>query len=155
MVARNLDACAEKRTRIGDTLLPASCKSLDTSLHRTESWTKLKKAMKAWKIPADFWISIEKGINHYAAHQLKRDKEDMLPEPLKPFGTKFYTPYNMLQVAFRKQSYVGWENYLKWRIYIEWGTYIKQNLTSTNIKKDYQEWLTKLILALWDHIYRV
>jgi hypothetical protein len=80
----------------------------------------VKKAMKAWRIPPDFWISIEKGINHYATHPLKRDKENMPPEPQKPFGKTFYTPWNILQVAFRKQSHVGWENFLKGRICTEW-----------------------------------
>jgi hypothetical protein len=54
------------------------------------SWTKVKKANKSWKIPTYFWISIEKGIHHYAPHPLKRDKEDMPPEPQKPVGTTFY-----------------------------------------------------------------
>jgi hypothetical protein len=76
----------------------------------------VKKAMKAWRIPTDFWIAIEKGKNHYATNQLKRDKEDMSPEPQKPFGTMFYIPRNILQVAFQKQSHVGWENFLKGRI---------------------------------------
>jgi hypothetical protein len=56
-----------------------TCKSFDASLHRKESSTKVKKTMKAWRIPRDFWIAIEKGINHYAAHPLKRDKEDTPP----------------------------------------------------------------------------
>jgi hypothetical protein len=60
-------------------------KSLDASLHRTESCTKVKKSMKSWRIPPYFWIAIEKGINHYAAHPLKRDKEDMPPESQIPF----------------------------------------------------------------------
>jgi hypothetical protein len=115
----------------------------------------VKKAMKVWKTPTYFWMAIEKGINHYANHPLRRDKDNMPPEPQKPFGTTFYTPHNILQVAFRKQSHVGWENFLKGRICTEWCTYIKQYLASSNIKKEYQEWATKLILALWDHIYRV
>jgi hypothetical protein len=41
----------------------------------------VKKEMKEWRIPPYFWIAIEKGINHYAAHPLKRYKEDMPPEP--------------------------------------------------------------------------
>jgi hypothetical protein len=64
--------------------------------------------MTAWRIPPDFWIAIEKGINQYATNPLKRDKENMPPEPQKPFGTTSYTPRNILQVAFRKQSHVDW-----------------------------------------------
>jgi hypothetical protein len=75
--------------------------------------------MKAWRIPPESWIEIEKGINHYASHPLKRDKEDMSPEPQKKFGTTFYTPRNILQVAFRKQSHVVWENFLKGKICTE------------------------------------
>jgi hypothetical protein len=115
----------------------------------------VKKAMKAWRIPPDFLIAIEKVINHYATHPLKRDKEDMPPEPQKPFGTTFYTPQNILQVVFRKQSHVGWENFLKGRICTERCTYIKHHLASSNTKKYYQKWSIKLILALWEHIYRV
>jgi hypothetical protein len=48
-----------------------TCKSLDASLHRTELWTKVKTALRAWKIPADFRIAIEKGINYYAVRPLK------------------------------------------------------------------------------------
>jgi hypothetical protein len=132
-----------------------TCKSLGASLHRTESWTKVKKALIAWKIPADFWITIEKGILYYAAHPIKRYKEDMPPEPQKHYGTTFHTPHNILQVAFRKQLHMGWGDFLKGRICIEWCTYIKQHITSRNIKKDYQEWSTKLVLVLWDHIYHI
>jgi hypothetical protein len=101
-----------------------TCKSLGASLHRAESWTKVKKSMKVWKTPPDFWIVIEKVIDHYATHPLKRDKENMPPESQTHFGTTFYTPRNILQVAFRKQFYVGWENFLKGRICTEWCTYI-------------------------------
>jgi hypothetical protein len=101
----------------------------------------VKKAMKAWRISPDFWIAIEKGINHYAAHPLKIDKEDMPPEPQKKFeNTTFYTPRNMLQVEFWKQSHVGWTHFLKGKICTEWCTCIKQHLATSNIKKDYQEW---------------
>jgi hypothetical protein len=86
-----------------------TCKSVDPILHRIELRTKVKKTMKVWRIPPDFWIAIEKGINYYAAHPLKIDKEYMPPEPQKPFGTMFYTPRNILQVALRKQSHVGWD----------------------------------------------
>jgi hypothetical protein len=135
--------------------LQVACKSLDARLHRTESWTQVKNSMTAWRIPPDFWITIEKGINHYPIYPLKRDKENMPPELQKPFGTALYAPRNIRQVAFQKQSHVGWENFLKGRICTEWCTYIKHHLASSNIKKDYQEWATKLILALWEHIYRV
>jgi hypothetical protein len=90
-----------------------TCKSLDMSLYRTEPWTKVQKVIIAWKIPADFRPAIEKGINHYVAHPFKRDKENMPPEPVVPFGPTLHTPRNLLQVAFWKQSHVGSEKILK------------------------------------------
>jgi hypothetical protein len=111
--------------------------------------------MTAWRIPPDLWTAIEKGINDYATHPLKRDRENMPPELQKPFRTTLYNPRNILQVAFRKQLHVSWENFLKGGICTEWCTYIKHNLTSNNIKKYYQEWATKLILTLWEHICRI
>jgi hypothetical protein len=89
-----------------------TCKSLYASLHRTELWTKVKTSLWVWNIHSDFWIAIEKGIRHYAAHLLKWEKEDIPHEPPKTFGTTFHTQHNLLQVAFRKQSHVGWENFL-------------------------------------------
>jgi hypothetical protein len=48
--------------------------------------TSGKITMKSWRIPTYFWKETEKGIHHYAEHLLKRDKEEMPPEPQKPFG---------------------------------------------------------------------
>jgi hypothetical protein len=41
-----------------------NCPSLDASYHRDASWQKVKKAMQIWKLPADFWTAIEKGLRH-------------------------------------------------------------------------------------------
>jgi hypothetical protein len=70
MAVGNLAACVDMRTKIGDILLSASHL---TQAYTEQVWTKVKKAMKAWRTPPDFWIAIEKGINHYAARPLKRD----------------------------------------------------------------------------------
>jgi hypothetical protein len=37
---------------------------LDASYHRDASWQKVKKAMQMWRLPADFWTAIEKGLHH-------------------------------------------------------------------------------------------
>jgi hypothetical protein len=50
---------------------------------------------------------------------------------------------------------LGWENFLKGWICTEWCVYIKWHLAMSHIKKDFQKWTMKLIIALWDHIYRV
>jgi hypothetical protein len=77
-----------------------TCKSLDTELIRADSWIKLKKQMYKWSLPSDMWIDMENGVRHYTMNPLKRDAENMPPEPLSPFGTTFYTPRNRLKVAF-------------------------------------------------------
>jgi hypothetical protein len=57
--------------------------------------------MKAWRISPDFWISIEKGINNYAAHPLKRDKEDMPP----PEPQKLLVKRSVLRATYYKKNY--------------------------------------------------
>jgi hypothetical protein len=50
--------------------------SLDASYHRDASWQKFKKDMQMWRLPADFWTALEKGLHH-----LPRDiKESMSPK---------------------------------------------------------------------------
>jgi hypothetical protein len=41
-----------------------NCPSLDASYHRDASWQKVKKDMQMWRLPADFWTTIEKGLHH-------------------------------------------------------------------------------------------
>jgi hypothetical protein len=39
-----------------------NCPSLDASYHRDASWQKVKKDMQMWRLPADFWTALEKGL---------------------------------------------------------------------------------------------
>jgi hypothetical protein len=41
-----------------------SCPSMDANYHRAVSWQKFKKDMQMWRLHADFWTAIEKGIQH-------------------------------------------------------------------------------------------
>jgi hypothetical protein len=90
-----------------------TCKSLDAELIRGDSWSKLKKKMDKWRLPPYMWIAMENGVRHYTMNPLKRNPENMPPEPPSPFGTTFYTPRNRLKVAFHAQSQIGWDNFLK------------------------------------------
>jgi hypothetical protein len=49
-----------------------TCVSLYTSLHEAASWGKLRKSMERWHLLPDFWMRIERGINHYTEHPHKR-----------------------------------------------------------------------------------
>jgi hypothetical protein len=41
-----------------------NCPSLDASYHRDASWQKVNKDMQMWRLPADFWTALEKGLHH-------------------------------------------------------------------------------------------
>jgi hypothetical protein len=71
---------------------------------RAESWSKLKKKMDKLSLSSDMWMAMESGMWNYTMNPLKRDPENMPPEPPSPFGKMFYTPRNILKVAFRAQS---------------------------------------------------
>jgi hypothetical protein len=99
-----------------------TCKSLDAELVRLDSWIKLRKVMEKWGITQDMWIAIENGVRHYTMNPKKRDPDNMPTEPLPPFGPTFYVPRNIIKVAFRAQSQIGWNNFLKGRLSRDWVT---------------------------------
>jgi hypothetical protein len=97
-----------------------TCKSLDAEMIRADSWSKLKKQMDKWSFSSDMWLAMESDVRHYTMNPLKRDPENMPPQPSSPFGTTFDTPRNRLKVAFHAQSQIGWENFLKGRLSRDW-----------------------------------
>jgi hypothetical protein len=96
-----------------------SCQSIDAELLRSDSWSKLKKAIEKWKIP-NVCMAIQKGIQHYMQHPAKCDPRDMPQEPPTPFTHTFHSQKNRIKVAFRMQSHIGWENFTKGRVSREW-----------------------------------
>jgi hypothetical protein len=81
-----------------------TCKSLDAEMIIADSWIKLKKKMDKWSLSSDMCIAMESGVRNYKMNPLKRDPENMPPEPSSLFGTTFYSPSNRFKVAFRAQS---------------------------------------------------
>jgi hypothetical protein len=61
-----------------------SCRLLDATLHRADSWEKLKIAMKIWKLPPDyFWTAIQKGVQFYTDNPIKmRPSSQTMNRPL-------------------------------------------------------------------------
>jgi hypothetical protein len=104
-----------------------ACGSIDASIHRAVSWGKLRKSMDLWHLPQDFWMTIEKGVNHYTEQPYKIKTQWKENERQTPFGVTFNTPRNLLQQAFRTQSNIGWDNFLKGRISRDWLTYVRHN----------------------------
>jgi hypothetical protein len=97
-----------------------ACQSKDAELSRADSWRKLKKAMEKWKTPNDVWMAIQKGMQHYMQHPSKRDPQDMPQEPPTPFPHTFHSQRNIIKVAFRMRSHIGWESFTKGRVSCEW-----------------------------------
>jgi hypothetical protein len=90
-----------------------TCRSLDDSLHRADSWEKVKKDMAIWQLPNDFWTAIQKGLQFYIDHPLRQVKEDPhnpTPKPVSPFPHCFNQPRNLLKHAYRAQSNIVWDN---------------------------------------------
>jgi hypothetical protein len=70
---------------------------LDEALNRAEAWRLVKKSMKKWKLPNDFWITVEKGVLSYTKNPKKAKDR---PSPTTPFPMTFNSQRNTLKVAF-------------------------------------------------------
>jgi hypothetical protein len=72
-------------------------------MNREESWEKAWKVMEHWKLPNYFWTAMEKGFNGYT---------------MAPNGSAITTPFpstynnirNHLNLEFREQDRIGWDN---------------------------------------------
>jgi hypothetical protein len=69
--------------------------------------------MEKWKIANDGWMAIQKGMQHYIPHPEKHDPQDMPQEPPTPFTHTFHIQRNIIKLAFRMQSHIGWEKFTK------------------------------------------
>jgi hypothetical protein len=78
-------------------------------MNREESWEKVRKAMKHWKLPNDFWTAMEKGLHGYT----RNPKGGTITTPFPP---TYDNRRNQLKLAFREQDTIGWDNLLKGRM---------------------------------------
>jgi hypothetical protein len=53
-----------------------TCRSLDASLYRADSWEKVKKDIAIWHLSNDFWTAVQKGLQFFIDHPLQGGKED-------------------------------------------------------------------------------
>jgi hypothetical protein len=111
---------------------------------------KNQKAMAPWKMHPDFWNALEKGLQHYTRNASQNNKGASAPFP----GT-FNNPRNLLRQAFIEQHETGWSGMFKGRIATQWKVYTAQHLNAKGIKLKMQEWVQKLINAMWDHTLRL
>jgi hypothetical protein len=61
-----------------------TCKSLDTELIRSDSWSKLRAQIDKFSLPYDMWIAMENGVRHYTLNSLKSDPDNIPTEPPSP-----------------------------------------------------------------------
>jgi hypothetical protein len=87
-----------------------SCPSLDADYHRAASGQKVKKDMQMWRLPADFWTAIEKGIQH-----LSQDNQESTIPPL-PFQISVNPIRNHLREAFKEQNSIKWTDIYRGRL---------------------------------------
>jgi hypothetical protein len=111
--------------------------------------------MDKWSLPFEMWIAMENGVWYYTLNPLNRDPENMPPESPSPFETTFHTPRNSVKVAFRAQSQIGWYDFLKRRLSQYWITCMDHHFQTNGSKLTGHEFITKLIVGLWEHIDRI
>jgi hypothetical protein len=91
-----------------------NCPSLDGSYHRDASWQKVKKDMQMWRLQAEFWTAIEKGLHHLSS-DLKESTS-----PTLPFQISVNPIRNHLRESFQEQNSIKWTNLLKGRMSHRW-----------------------------------
>jgi hypothetical protein len=69
------------KQKTGDTYLHAP--SIYAALQRADSWAQLRKTLRRWKLPNDFWTAVEKGMQSYVAAP-KKAKDSTIPTILFP-----------------------------------------------------------------------
>jgi hypothetical protein len=111
-------------------------------------WAKARKVMTHWKLPNDFCITMEKGLNGYT-------RAPSGGAIASPFPTAYNDRRNHLKLAFRQQDKIGWDNLIKGRMGRQWIEYVKQHIHNENIKLKASDWAPKMIQALWDHMLRL
>jgi hypothetical protein len=76
--------------------------------------------MKHWKLPNDLWTALEKGVHGYKRH----------PEGgaiATPFPPTYDNRRIHLNLAFREQDKIGWDNLLKGCMGKQWIEYVKKH----------------------------
>jgi hypothetical protein len=98
--------------------------TLDVDPNRTDSWEQVKKEMTIWKLPPDFWMVTQKGIQFYIDNldkqNMQEEDDPPIPQAPTPFQPTLNNARNLLSQAYRAQSSVGWENFMKGRIIGQW-----------------------------------
>jgi hypothetical protein len=104
-----------------------NCLSLDVDYHGAASWQKVKKDMQMWRLPADFWTAIEKGIQ-----RLSQDTQESTIPPL-PLQNSVNPIRNHLRAAFKEQNSIKWTNIYKGRLPHKWQQFATTHVRSKRL----------------------
>jgi hypothetical protein len=94
---------------------------IDACMNREESWAKAQKAMTHWKLPNDFWIAMEKGLNGYT----RAPNGGAIATPFPP---TYNNRRKHFKLSFREQDKIAWDNLIKGRMGRQCIEYIKQHI---------------------------
>jgi hypothetical protein len=70
--------------------------------------------MASWQLPNDLWTAVQKCLQFYIDHPLRRVEEDPqnpTPQLVSPFPHGLNQPRNLLKQAYHTQSNIGWDNH--------------------------------------------
>jgi hypothetical protein len=97
--------------------------------------------MKVWHLPNDFWIAMEKGVDHTTTHSGTMNNATL------PFTISTHPGRIQLREAFKEQSKIGWINVLKGRLSTRWQGFVSAHLkvTKSHLKAD--EWAENFVAA--------
>jgi hypothetical protein len=102
-----------------------------------------------WRLPADFWKTLEKGLQH-----LPRDIQEST-SPTLSFQISVNPSRNHLKAAFQEQNSIKWTNLLKGCMSHKWQQFATAHVCSKKLDLRAQEWGPKFITALRDHSLRI
>jgi hypothetical protein len=83
-----------------------TCPSIDACMNMEESWANARKAMAHWELRNDFLTAMEKGMLGYTW----APKGGAITTPFPP---TYNNRWNHLELSFREQDTIGWDNLIK------------------------------------------
>jgi hypothetical protein len=104
-----------------------SCPSLDVDNHRDASWKKVRKDMQMWRLPANFWTVIEKGIHH-----LSQDIQESTRPPL-PFQISVNRIRNHIRAVLKERKSIKWMDIYKGHLSHKWQQFATADVRSKRL----------------------
>jgi hypothetical protein len=98
-----------------------------------------------WRLPADFWTAMEKGLQH-----LIRGTQEYT-SPSLPLKTTFNPIQSHICAAFQEQNSIQWMNIFKGRLSHTWQQLATAHFRLKRFNLRAEEWGPKFVTAMWAH----